>query len=203
MRARTLRQSRIWIPGLVLASVLVLARAAGAQDYVVDPAVSKVGFSVGFLFGTVHGRFEAFEGRATLHGGQLASVRAVVRSASINTNNGRRDRHLRSDHFFDADKFPAIEFRSTMVEQASEARLRLKGLLTIRGVTREVALEGELRPKGDGTRYAFRAEATVNRQDWGISWNQHADGMDLLIRDQVHLVLEGELTGGVEGAGSR
>ena len=134
--------------GLALAGVLMLAQSARAQDFVVDPAASKVRFSVGFLFGTAHGRFEAFEGRATLSGGQLVSVQAKVQATSIHTNNGRRDRHLRSDHFFDAEKFPTIEFRSTAVEKVSETGLRVKGLLTIRGVAREVVLEGELRPQG-------------------------------------------------------
>jgi polyisoprenoid-binding protein YceI len=186
MRARMRR-----ISGLVLATLLSLVQTVRAQDYVVDPAVSKVGFSVQFMFGTVYGRFEAFEGRAAVSGGQLVSVQATVQTVSISTNNGRRDGHLRSDHFFNAEKFPTIEFRSVAVEKVSEAGLRVRGRLTMRGVTRDVVLEGELQPKGG--RYAFHAEARVNRHDWGISWNQHADGMDLLIRDQVQLVLHGEL----------
>lgn len=180
-----------WCGWIVLAA-LVWPGTLWAESYTIDPAKSRVGFSVGFTFGTVRGAFEQLQGQAELDHGHLHSVTGTARAESINTNNSRRDVHLRSSHFFHASKYPEIEFRSTSVEPAADGTYLVKGGLTMRGVTHEVSLTGTLQP-ADMDRYAFKAAGKVDRKDWGIVWNQHADGMDLFIQDEVSITLQGDL----------
>jgi polyisoprenoid-binding protein YceI len=180
-----------WRGWIVLVALLWPA-AGWAESYTINPAKSRVGFSVGFTFGTVRGAFEQFQGQADLDHGHLHSVTGAARAESINTNNSRRDGHLRSDHFFAASKYPEIAFRSTSVEPAADGAYQVKGDLTIRGVTHAVLLTGNLEPADTG-RFVFRAAGKINRKDWGIVWNQHVDGMDLFIHDEVAIALEGEL----------
>jgi len=182
--------------GWIAAAALVLAAPAWAESYTIEPdAESQTGFSVGFTFGTVRGAFEEFDGKAELEQGRLVSVTGSAQAASINTNNNRRDGHLRSDHFFHVSKYPGIAFRSTAVQPGADGEIEVRGDLTMRGVTREALLKGTLQP-AERERFAFRATGKVNRQDWGIVWNRHLDGMDLLIRDEVTIALEGELVRG-------
>lgn len=176
---------------LVAAAFLCAVGFGQAAEYTVDPAATEVGFSVGFLFGTVNGRFQKVEGQAVVTDGKLQSVKAVMQAESVYTGNGTRDKHLRSDHFFDAPKFPTVEFQSTSITDGADGALRVKGMLTMRGISREIELVGNLAPEGD--RYVFQAEGQVIRHDWKVSWNQHTDGRDLTIKDQVKLVIKGQL----------
>jgi polyisoprenoid-binding protein YceI len=178
---------------LVLAA-LVVPVLSQAESYNIDPAKSHVGFRVGFSLGTVRGQFERFEGRAEIDGGQLVSAAGTVRAESLNTVNSRRDNHLRSSHFFHVSQYPEIAFRTTSVEPGGDGAYTVKGDLTMRGVTREVTLSGTLEPAEEAGRFAFKAQGQVNRKDWGIIWNQHTDGWDLFIKDEVNIALEGELT---------
>jgi polyisoprenoid-binding protein YceI len=178
--------------GMLLAALLWPV-TGWAESYTIDTAKSRVGFSVGFTFGTARGVFEQFQGQAELDQGRLVSVTGTARAESLNTNNTRRDKHLRSDHFFWVSKFPEIAFHTTAVQAGGDGAYEVKGDLTMRGITHEVLLSGTLEPSAEG-RYAFRAAGKVNRKDWGIVWNQHADGFDLFIKDEVGIALEGELT---------
>jgi polyisoprenoid-binding protein YceI len=144
----------------------------------------------------VRGRFGAVTGTIELDAANPArsSVTAEIDVTSIDTRQEQRDAHLRSADFFDADNFPAITFRSRGVEAAGEGRYRVTGDLTIRGVTREVALdttdEGRGRDPWGGERAAFSASLVIDRRDFGLTWNQALETGGLLVANEIRITLE-------------
>lgn len=170
--------------------------APAAVTWEIDRNHSQVGFRVRHLVSRVRGGFGDFEGAVVADPASLAggSVRVVIRTASVDTDNERRDAHLRSPDFFDAEGHPEITFRSTRVE-ADGSGLRVHGDLTIRGVTRPVVLEGEMLGVGGvpgKRRIGFEARTTVDRQDYGVAWNRAAEGGGLVLGDEVEVILEVE-----------
>ncbi len=160
--------------------------------YQIDRVHSELSFRIRHLIGRVAGTFNDWSGTIVVDPNDLSggSVEVTVQTASINTLNEQRDAHLRSPDFFAADSFPTITFRSTEV-QADGDRLRIHGDLTIRGHTKPVVLEGrylgrmEKDPWGN-ERIAFLASTTINRQDFGVSFNQMVEGMSM-IGDEVEI----------------
>ncbi|MFF5844195.1 YceI family protein [Streptomyces massasporeus] len=145
-------------------------------DYVLDTARTRIGFTArAALVGRVRGRFDAFEGSARLDGGSpsRSAVRLTIRAASVQTRNTKRDDHLRSGDFLDAESHPALTFASTHVEQTGGTRFGVTGDLTVRGVTRQVTVDFELTDAGrdpQGSRSAaFTGRTVIDRHDWGVS----------------------------------
>jgi len=187
---------------LTLTALAILApRPAGSATWEIDPAHTSVQFSVRHMmvsnvrgqFETVAGRIQADEANPT-----AARVEATIETASIDTNNNKRDDHLRGPDFLDAVKFPQITFVSKKVEKAGEAKWKLTGDLTLHGVTREVVLEmdGPTAPRKDpmGTiRSGAQARTKINRQDFGISFNKALDGGGLVVGDEVVITIDVEV----------
>jgi polyisoprenoid-binding protein YceI len=170
------------------------AEAAAPAVWKIDTTHSELTFRIRHLVSRVRGTFTDWQGELTLDPARLAEgkVEVTIRTASIDTNQERRDAHLRSDDFFDAEAHPAITFRSTREEASGEA-LRVHGDLTMRGVTRPVVLEGTylgVTPDGQGgQRIGFEAETKVNRHDFGVSWNRAAEGGGVVLGDEVTINL--------------
>jgi polyisoprenoid-binding protein YceI len=170
------------------------AAPAAAADWRIDVTHSELSFRVRHLVSRVRGTFRDWEGSITADPANLAggSVNVEIRTASIDTNHERRDNHLRSDDFFDVENHPTMTFRSTRVQTQGE-RIRVHGDLTIRGVTRPVVLEGSylgsVPEANGGQRMAFEASTTVNRHDFGVSWNRAAEGGGVVLGDQVTIDL--------------
>lgn len=128
-----------------------------------------------------------------------SSLNVTIQTASIDTRNQGRDEHLRTGDFFQADEFPTITFTSTTATGAGEDWV-LKGDLTIKGVTHEVELEVEY--NGTATdpfgmhRAGFSAHTTINRKDWGLSWNAPLETGGLLLSEKIKLELEAEFVRG-------
>ena len=163
----------------------------------IDAAHTDVGFSVKHLMiSTVRGRFGDVRGTITLNGADLtrASVEAEIATASIDTRTEQRDAHLRSADFFEVEKYPAITFRSRRVERMKGDRYRIIGDLTIRDVTREVVLEGTDEGRGKdpwgGDRLAFSATTTIDRRDFGLTWNQALETGGVLVSNEIKISLE-------------
>jgi polyisoprenoid-binding protein YceI len=160
--------------------------------YVVDASHSEVGFTARHAMVTkVRGRFSDVEGTLVL-GEDAASSRATatIRTASIDTGSADRDAHLRSADFFDADAFPEITFATTGVRADGEDYL-VDGELTIKGVTRPVTLEVEFGgvatdPFGN-VRAGFSGTTTVNRKDFGLTWNAALETGGVLVSEKVVL----------------
>jgi polyisoprenoid-binding protein YceI len=189
---------------LIAAAVLALAPTVRAADYEIDPAHSQIGFKAKHVVGKVPGRFTKFSGAFVYDPKNPAAwkAEASIDAASINTDVEARDKHLKSDAFFDVVKCPAITFKSTKVVDAKEDHFKLKGDLTMHCVTKPVTLDVEVDGIGKdpwGNESAsFSATTSINRQDWGISWNKSLDSGGVLVGDKIELTLE--ITGNVKKA---
>ncbi len=148
--------------------------AIGARTrWELDPENTTVSFSVKkFRFITVRGRFSRVKGSVDLRGTALtdAGVDVEIDAASIETGTEKRDAHLRTADFLDVERYPTITFRSTRSEDLGQDRLRIHGYLTIRGLTREVALDSRLVSR-DGEHAEVVATTTLDRRDFGLTWN--------------------------------
>jgi polyisoprenoid-binding protein YceI len=150
------------------------------------------------MISTVKGRFGAVTGTVTLDEADPArcSVEAVIDVASIDTREPQRDNHLRSGDFFDVERFPRMMFHSTRVEALDRNRASVTGNLTIRDVTREIALdmslEGVQRDPWGNQRAGFSAETKLDRRDYGLGWNQALEAGGILVGNEVRIALEVE-----------
>ena len=167
------------------------------ENWQVDGAHSAVNLTVRHMvISKVRGRFTRWSARLALDTADLSrsAVEVEIEAASIETGVGDRDTHLRSPDFLDAQKYPALRYRSRRVEVLSPERLRVVGDLTIRDVTREVALDVEYGGQGKDPwgqqRVAFSATGTLNRKDFGLTWNQALETGGVLVADRVDLEIE-------------
>ena len=177
--------------GFVYISGMTMAQAS--SRYQLDVVHSTVGFAVKhMLFSTVRGKFNDVQATAEIdeQPGSLSSVNAEISVASVDTDNAKRDGHLRSDDFFNAERYPTITFESTSIEPEGNGNYRVDGILTIRDVSKPITLEGKLLGKMPG-RVAFEAAGQINRQDFNVTWNkalQSAGGW--MVSDEVDLNIE-------------
>lgn len=167
------------------------------QTYAIDASHSRLGFAVRHLgFSKVRGSFEDFEGTLRMAPGDLASLEAeaTVQTATVTTNNGPRDEHLRSGDFFLVDEHPTITFTSTGVRDVSGDTFTLVGDFTMRGVTRPIELKAEFLGAGKdpwgNEKVAFEARTTINRKDYGLNWNAALEAGGFLVSDDVEITLE-------------
>jgi polyisoprenoid-binding protein YceI len=162
----------------------------------VDPTHSQVGFAVKHLgIATVRGVFKQFEGSLEI-GEDLASTRArgTVQTASIDTNDGSRDEHLRGSDFFDVESYPEITFESTSIEAAGEDEWKVLGNLTIHGVTNEIELNVEIGgtendPYGN-ERVGLEANGQISRSDYGMKFNIALGSGNAAVGDKVKISLD-------------
>ncbi len=164
-----------------------------------DPVHTEVGFAVKHLMiATVKGRFAEVQGTIRMNERDPATalVDASIAVASLTTGNPERDAHLRSADFFDVERFPTIAFRSRRVEKGSDGELRLVGDLTIRDVTREIALsvspEGVIQDPWGNRRAGFSGSLRIKRSDFGITWNQLIEAGGVAVGDEVRISIEAE-----------
>jgi len=185
---------------LLVAGLPFLASPAGAapENYTIDPDHSAVGFSIRHLFSKVPGRFTKFEGKIIVdkEDWSKGSAQLTIDAASIDTNEPKRDQHLRSADFFDAAKQPKITFQSTGVKQTATNKLQLMGNLTIKGVTKPVTLDVDVLGFGPGyggvMRAGFEAHTKINRQDFGVAWNDVIEGGGTVLGDEVEITINVE-----------
>lgn len=164
----------------------------------IDNNHSGVHFSVRHMVvSKVRGRFAKYDGTVHLEEDLTkAKVEVTIDAASIETGTPDRDTHLRSADFFDVEKFPSLTFRSTRVERVDGDKFRLIGDLTIRDVTREVVLEasygGRSKDPWGNERAGFDAKTSLDRKDFGLTWNQALELGGVLVGDKVELEIEVE-----------
>lgn len=190
---------------MMLSALLVAAVASGAPpvpaparpaavSWKIDVSHSELTFRIRHILSRVSGTFGSWSGGLTVDPAQLSggSVEVTIQTASIDTKNENRDKHLRSPDFFAADSFPAISFKSTKVEVAG-SDLTVSGNLTIRGVTKPVVLKGNYNgitgpAEPQKQRIGFSASTTINRLDYGVRWNRLAEGSNVL-GDDVEITI--------------
>ena len=170
---------------------------AGVFD--LDVAHSTVSFSVRHLMvSKTRGRFGTFSGRVTIgEDPSTSSVEVTIDPASITTGDVTRDEHLRSADFFDVEQFPEISFRSTRVADHRGDRFRLEGDLTVRGITRPVVLDAVLEgiatsPWGTQA-VGFSASTEIDREAFGLTWNQSLETGGVLVGKTVKVEIEAEI----------
>jgi polyisoprenoid-binding protein YceI len=164
--------------------------------WTIDPAHSRVGFVARHAMVTkVRGQFRDVEGRITIDAANPKNSSAVVtlQVASIDTGQAQRDDHLRSADFFEVEKYPTITFRSTDVDVDGES-IVLKGDLTIKDATQPVTLEleygGTAKDPFGNIRAGFEGKTSVNRKDWGLTWNAALETGGVLVSEKVTLEFE-------------
>lgn len=185
---------------LGLASLALLLTAAGAQatSWNVDDAHTTVGFSVSHLFTSVQGRFDEFGGTIEFDPDepQAVRIRGTAQADSINTNNTKRDKHLRSADFFDVEKHPELSFESKSLEGFDGKKGRLAGNLTIHGVTKPVVFDfrylGQAKDPWGNVRAGFSATTTINRRDYGLNWNEVLETGGVLVGEEVEIRIDVE-----------
>ena len=180
----------------LLAIPALTAQFASAAIYQVDPVHSQVQFTVNHLvIFKVSGLFNEYQGEieADPANQSLKSARAEIKVASLDTREPKRDDHLRSADFFDAENHPEMTFVSKKIEGQGNDII-VYGDLTIRGITREVALKGSY--LGENTdpwgnvRAGFSASTVINRHDFGLSWNKALETGGFVVGDEVTINLE-------------
>ena len=169
-------------------------KAAAPVTWQIDATHSELTFRIRHLVSRVNGTFGSWKGTIVADPANLAggSVNVEIQTSSIDTGNERRDTHLRSADFFDAPTHPTITFRSTRVETGADGALKVHGNLTIRGVTKPVVLEGRalgVTGAPGKRRVGFEAETTINRMDYGVTWNRAAEGGGAVLGDEVRIQL--------------
>jgi polyisoprenoid-binding protein YceI len=187
----------------MLKSVLVIISLIGiafsADTYQFDTAHTNIGFVVKHMVITnVKGNFTEYSGTIVLDENDLSksSIDVIINTASINTNNQRRDDHLRSGDFFLADEYPNISFKSKNISTSGDGYLA-RGILTMRGISKEIELPfkiiGKITDTRGNIRMGIESELTINRQDYGISWSKTLDTGGLVVSDEVKIELDLEL----------
>ena len=179
-----------------LVAVLSLPAAAATSTWNIDPAHSAAQFAVKHLMiSTVRGAFTSVKGSIQLDDKDItkSSVEVTIDVNSVDTRQPDRDKDLKSDHFFDAEHFPTITFKSKKVEQVSPGKLKVTGDLIIRGTTKEVVLDvdGPTAPVKDpwgNQRIGVSASSKITRQDYGITYGP---GM---IGDEISITIDAEMT---------
>ena len=178
-------------PFRTLLAVLALAALpALAQDtYKIDPVHSEVSFKIRHLLAKVNGRFTKFSGDIQVDAKDVtkSTVEVSIDAASINTDNEARDKHLRSDAFFDVAKYPTITFKSTSVKEVSKGKLEVTGDFTLHGVTKRITFPitnaGTMAGMQPGSVVGGFTDGalTINRNDYGIKTFPGALGDDVAI----------------------
>jgi polyisoprenoid-binding protein YceI len=178
-----------------------------AETFVIDRNHSDASFQVRHFVSNVRGAFTDFQG--TIEGDparpEAATVEFTVKTASIDTNQENRDKHLRSADFFDAEKFPEITFKSTKIKALGKNKYEVAGNLSMHGVTKPVTLHvtsmGSV-GAGKDEKFGFEATTTLNRKDFGIVWNKALDNGGYMLGDDVTVTVNIEAARKKEAAAS-
>ena len=180
---------------------LLLPLAAVASTWNIDPEHSHIGFKIKHLMvSNVKGNFNKYTGTVDLNEKDITKSKVVVSidTTSIDTNVQKRDDHLKSADFLDVAKYPTMTFVSKKIAKVGNDGLKITGDLTLHGVTKEVVLNveelsSESKDPWGNIRRGATATATINRKDFGVTWNKGLETGGVLIGEEVHIILEIEM----------
>jgi len=185
---------------LLIVFVFIFSAAAQSTEWEIDKPHTNVGFTVTHLVvSDVTGRFNGFDGSIITSGEDFngAQINIVISTASVYTDHEKRDNHLRSEDFFNAEKYPQITFNSSSFKKIRDEKYEITGDLTMNGVTNEVTLDGTLKgiikdPWG-GTRAGFKANTSIDRYDYDLTYNKALEAGGFLISQNVDIEINIEL----------
>lgn len=160
--------------------------------WVLDPTHSELNFTVKHLMiSNVKGEFKNFTAEIDKEDFANGSVTVTVEASSLFTNNADRDNHLKSADFFDVDNHPSLTFNSTRFNKVDDDEYKLLGLLTIKGVSREISLNVEFgginKDPWGNVKAGFSFSGKINRKDWGLNWNAALETGGVLVSDEVKI----------------
>lgn len=186
---------------LVATLVLAAPSLAFAAEYEFDLEHTRAQFSVKHMMvANVRGSFSKVTGTANLDEKDItrSTVEAVIDATTVNTNEPKRDEHLRSPDFLDVAKYPTITFKSTKVQKAGKDKLKVSGDLTIHGVTKPAVLEvegftSELKDPWGNIKRGGVASTKINRKDFGLVWNKMMEAGGVAVGEEVVITLDLEL----------
>lgn len=187
--------------GLAMAAMAALPAVAAPTSWRIDPKHSSAQFSVKHLMiSTVRGEFHGLDGVIFFDDNDISKskVEVTIDANSVDTREPDRDKHLKSADFFDTTKYPTITFKSSKVEQVSADKLKVTGDLTMHGVTKTVVLDVQrptaaIKDPWGMQRSAVSASTKINRQDFGVKWNQTLDNGGVTVSDEVQITLDVEM----------
>jgi polyisoprenoid-binding protein YceI len=170
------------------------------KKWVADPSHSDIQFKVKHLMiTTVTGNFRKFHFTAQTNDNDFSTAKVYfeAETASIDTNDPNRDKHLRSGDFFESEKYPLMKFQSTSVEKTAENQFNLSGDLTIKDITKPVKLNvefvGIMKDPYGNHKAGFSLNGKINRKDWGLNWNAVLESGGVLVSDEIRLFCEVQL----------
>jgi len=182
----------------IIFALFLMQPLANAANYEIDRSHSTVGFKVKHLFTNVQGTFNDFSG--TLHydpdNPDAWSVEALIQVESIDTGVEARDEHLRAEDFFNVTQYPTISFHSTKVTDVTSDGAKIHGILELHGEQKPVALDLEIHGVGKGPRgntlAGFTATTTIDRRDFGLTWNKVLEAGQVVVGHEVKITIEVE-----------
>ncbi len=184
---------------ILLGIAFVAVGVAAADTYELDPAHTTIGFSIEHLvISKVKGRFGEFSGTVTFDPNATPPVQtasATIKVASVDTGIQKRDEDLRSDNFLDVANYPEMKFESKKIEKQG-TEYTATGTLTLHGVSKEIALpftvKGPIKDPWGNTRLGIQARTTINRKDYGLTWNKVLETGGLVVGDEVEIEIQAE-----------
>jgi len=182
---RRTRSLALFVAGLTAAAML------SAETYVVDKNHSDASFRIRHFASKVRGRFADFEGTINADPAkpEASSVTFTIKTASIDTSQPDRDKHLKSADFFAVEKYPEITFKSSKMTPAGKDKYDVTGTLTMHGVSKEVTLPvtylGTVKDPRGNERASFEIDTKLNRKDFGMTWNRALDAGGFMLSDDV------------------
>jgi polyisoprenoid-binding protein YceI len=196
MKKQSLPKAALLSVAVLLASISsgVTAQTANAAEYTIDPVHSSVEFSIRHIVSKVKGHFKTFAGTIQYTAGKPADWKAnvTIDVKSLDTGNEKRDGHLKSPDFFDAEKFGEMKFVTTSVTDFKKDKAKIHGDLTLHGVTKPVVLDAVISEEGTDMegkkKQGFSATTTIKRTDFGMSWGSMPG--KAMLGDDVMISLE-------------
>ena len=187
----------ILMAGFLFAGFLGMAQTT---EWKIDKSHSSVNFEVAHMVvSDVRGKFDSFDGKVLSDKADFtdANISFTIQTASVNTDNEKRDGHLQGADFFDVAKYPTIEFKGKSLTQVSGNKYVVKGDLTMHGVTKAVALDvkynGTVKDPWGGTRAGFKVSGEIVRADYGLLYNSTLEAGGVMIGETVAISVNLEL----------
>ncbi len=185
---------------LLIALLLASSVVSAETKYSIDASHTSIDFSVSHMvISNVTGKFKDVSGTLVSTGDDFtnAKIDVLIPAKSVNTENEKRDEHLRSADFFDVTKYPDVKFKSTSVKKTGDGKYTITGDLTLRGVTKSVDLattfKGTAKSPWGQTVVAFKATTMIPRKEFGLTWNKALEAGGVLVGEDVELTLNVEL----------
>ncbi len=177
-----------------------MSATAVKTKWVIDPTHSEIQFKVKhMLISTVTGQFNSFNGHVETNGDDFENASAYFEADinSLDTNQPDRDGHLKSDDFFNAEKYPKLTFKSDAVTKKGDGQYVITGELTIRDITKKVTLDvnygGTIKDAYGNIKAGFEVAGKINRKEYGLKWNGLTEAGQVVVSDEVKLLLNVQL----------